>query len=541
MLCRSRQALHHRRRPDRDDVDRRRGRGDGRSRTLRRHETSWTLHSSASAVRWSCRSRPPRPSGSAVSAPTSWPGAASPWRCRFGARSSTRSTSSRIQGRLCDSSCTSAPGRMSGRSPRLSAVTARACDAPRWARSASRRPIRSGCSPVSDCARPAAGGRARSRARRDPDGGSRARGGGVRVAHHPAELERRPRAVAIGTFDGVHRGHRAVLDATLAAGGVPTAITFHPHPRVVLGYQVDLLCTIERRLELLAAAGIEETLVVEFTPEVATLEPAAFVDEYLEALGAEIVVAGEGFRFGRLSRGDLDTIRELGIAAQAVPILEGVSSTRIRTLAQAGDVGRGRGAARAAVRARRHRRHRRSARRDARVSRRRTCASRPSCWSRPSGSTRAPSATAAQRSRSASTRTTAARSGASRRSCSTGKATCTATGSSSSSGAGCATSGCSRARPSSSTRSPVTSPRRARSNDPSRRRANEHAAEASEARPREVERVAVVVAADDLEQRRPDRPRGHLDRLVAAAEADDQAAAAYPQPTRSSCRSRRRP
>jgi riboflavin kinase / FMN adenylyltransferase len=160
----------------------------------------------------------------------------------------------------------------------------------------------------------------------------------VKVARTPGELERRPRAVAIGTFDGVHRGHRAVLDAMLASGGLPTAVTFHPHPRVVLGYQVDLLCTIERRLELLAAAGVEETLVVEFTPEIATLEPAAFVGEYLEALGAEIVVAGEGFRFGRLSGGDLDTIRQLGIAAQAVPILDGVSSTRIRSLAQAGDV-----------------------------------------------------------------------------------------------------------------------------------------------------------------------------------------------------------
>jgi riboflavin kinase/FMN adenylyltransferase len=160
----------------------------------------------------------------------------------------------------------------------------------------------------------------------------------VRVAHGPAELERRSRAVAIGTFDGVHLGHRAVLAATLAAGGVPTAVTFHPHPRVVLGYRVDLLCTIERRLELLEAAGVEETLVVEFTPEIATLEPAAFVREYLEPLGADIVVAGEGFRFGRLSGGDLDTIRELGIAAQAVPIVDGVSSTRIRTLAHEGAV-----------------------------------------------------------------------------------------------------------------------------------------------------------------------------------------------------------
>jgi riboflavin kinase/FMN adenylyltransferase len=160
----------------------------------------------------------------------------------------------------------------------------------------------------------------------------------MRVAHTPGELERKPRAVAIGTFDGVHRGHRAVLDATLAAGGVPTAVTFHPHHRVVLGYQVDLLCTIERRLELLATAGIEETLVVEFTPEIATLEPDAFVREYLETLGAEVVVAGEGFRFGRLSRGDLDTIRAFGLAARAVPIVDGVSSTHIRTLAHAGEV-----------------------------------------------------------------------------------------------------------------------------------------------------------------------------------------------------------
>jgi riboflavin kinase/FMN adenylyltransferase len=160
----------------------------------------------------------------------------------------------------------------------------------------------------------------------------------MRVAHTPSELERKPRAVAIGTFDGVHRGHRAVLEATLAAGGVPTAVTFHPHPRVVLGYRVDLLCTIERRLELLAAAGIEETLVVEFTPEIATLEPAAFVRQYLEALGADVVVAGEGFRFGRLSGGDLDTIRSLGLAARAVPIIDGVSSTHIRTLAHAGEV-----------------------------------------------------------------------------------------------------------------------------------------------------------------------------------------------------------
>ena len=94
----------------------------------------------------------------------------------------------------------------------------------------------------------------------------------MNVAHAPGELERRPRAVAIGTFDGVHRRPPAVV-ARGARGrrSSPTVVTFHPHPREVLGYGVELLATLERRLELLAELGVEETLVVEFTPELAAL------------------------------------------------------------------------------------------------------------------------------------------------------------------------------------------------------------------------------------------------------------------------------
>ena len=99
----------------------------------------------------------------------------------------------------------------------------------------------------------------------------------MKVARTPGELERRPRAVAIGTFDGVHVGHRAVVDAALEAGPCPTVVTFHPHPREVLGNGVELLATLERRLELLADLGVEETLVVEFTPEIAALAPEVFV------------------------------------------------------------------------------------------------------------------------------------------------------------------------------------------------------------------------------------------------------------------------
>jgi len=160
----------------------------------------------------------------------------------------------------------------------------------------------------------------------------------VKVGREPADLERRPRAVAIGTFDGVHLGHQAVVRAAVDTDGVPTVVTFHPHPRAVLGNRVELLSTLERRLELLAALGVAETLVVEFTPELAALAPEAFAREYLQAIGGEVVVAGAGFRFGRRRAGDLALLERLGLGVRPVSIVEGISSSRIRQLVHDGDV-----------------------------------------------------------------------------------------------------------------------------------------------------------------------------------------------------------
>jgi len=160
----------------------------------------------------------------------------------------------------------------------------------------------------------------------------------VRVARSPEELGRRPRAVAIGTFDGVHVGHQAVVRAAVDAGPLPTVVTFHPHPREVLGNQVSLLATLDRRLELLAGLGVEETLVVPFSPKVAALEPAQFARAYLEAIGAELVAAGESFRFGRGRRGDLALLERLGFRTRVVEHVEGVSSTEIRRRIGAGEV-----------------------------------------------------------------------------------------------------------------------------------------------------------------------------------------------------------
>jgi riboflavin kinase/FMN adenylyltransferase len=161
----------------------------------------------------------------------------------------------------------------------------------------------------------------------------------MKVARATHELERRPRAVALGTFDGVHRGHRRVIEVALAEGLTPTVVTFDPHPRVALGNRVDLLATLERRLELLAELGVEETFVVRFDLEVARLEPETFAETILRPIGARVVVAGENFRFGRGRTGDLELLRALGFDVRRVPHAEGVSSTRIRQLLAAGDVG----------------------------------------------------------------------------------------------------------------------------------------------------------------------------------------------------------
>jgi riboflavin kinase/FMN adenylyltransferase len=160
----------------------------------------------------------------------------------------------------------------------------------------------------------------------------------VKIAHAPSQLERQPRAVAIGTFDGVHRGHRAVLRAAIDSGLEPTVITLEPHPRVVLGNRVDLISTLERRLELLAEAGVAATLVAAFTPEFMRLSPAEFISIYLRSIGAEAVAVGDDFRFGHRRSGSLETLREAGL--EVLPVMEvvGVSSTAVRDAVREGDL-----------------------------------------------------------------------------------------------------------------------------------------------------------------------------------------------------------
>jgi riboflavin kinase / FMN adenylyltransferase len=165
--------------------------------------------------------------------------------------------------------------------------------------------------------------------------------------------DRRPSAVALGVFDGVHLGHRAILGAAVAharaAGSPALACTFEPHPMEVL--QPDRaplpITTLDERLDLIAACGIDGAVVLEFTRELAVVEPEAFVKDVLvDRLAARQVVVGFNHRFGRGARGDATLLRDLGsrlgfsveviepLTVDGVP----VSSTAIRAALGRGDL-----------------------------------------------------------------------------------------------------------------------------------------------------------------------------------------------------------
>jgi riboflavin kinase/FMN adenylyltransferase len=160
----------------------------------------------------------------------------------------------------------------------------------------------------------------------------------VTVAREAQDLESARRAAAIGTFDGVHLGHRRVIDAARAAGLRTAVVTFDPHPRTVFGGRVELLVPLQRRIELLEAAGVDDVLVLRFDERLARLTPDEFAGQVLRAAGIEVVTAGDGFRFGRGRSGDLDTLAGLGFDVRHVPLVESISSSHIRKLLETGDV-----------------------------------------------------------------------------------------------------------------------------------------------------------------------------------------------------------
>ena len=170
----------------------------------------------------------------------------------------------------------------------------------------------------------------------------------VNVAHRPEELEPARRAVAIGTFDGVHLGHRRVIEAALAAGLRPTVVTFDPHPRD--DPRQPRRAARDARAAARAArasSGVEDVLVVRVRRRARRRSRRRSSPEsILRATGAEVVAAGDDFRFGRGRAGDLELLERLGFDVRRVPLVDGVSSSHIRALLAAGDVAQAAAAAR---------------------------------------------------------------------------------------------------------------------------------------------------------------------------------------------------
>lgn len=158
-------------------------------------------------------------------------------------------------------------------------------------------------------------------------------------------------AIAIGNFDGVHVGHRALIEQARALAGQGTkavALTFDPHPSAVVGGGAPRsISSLERRLELLAECGLDAVVVEPFTKELAALPAEVFVDQILvAALRARAVVVGYDFAYGAMRGGSASTLeahgRRAGFEVAIVPAVEvdgaAASSTRIRGLLGEGDV-----------------------------------------------------------------------------------------------------------------------------------------------------------------------------------------------------------
>ena len=167
----------------------------------------------------------------------------------------------------------------------------------------------------------------------------------------PDEAQR-PTAIALGSFDGLHQGHRRVIAAitgpAATLGLVPSVVSFWPHPREVLFGETRLRLDLPgEKLHLLEPLGIQQLVLVPFTPQLATLSPEAFVEQVLvQQLQARLVAVGENFRFGAGRSGDTQALASIGarhgIAVTVLPMLwdgeERVSSSRIRRALAAGDL-----------------------------------------------------------------------------------------------------------------------------------------------------------------------------------------------------------
>ena len=160
-----------------------------------------------------------------------------------------------------------------------------------------------------------------------------------------------PTTLALGSFDGLHAGHRRVIASVTQTDhldAIPTVVSFWPHPREVLHGEPRLRLDLpEEKLELLEPLGIQQLVLVPFNRQLAQLSAAEFVEQVLlGCLKARQIAVGANFRFGRGREGDTNTLRALaeaaGVQVSVLPILEDaggrMSSSRIREALSNGDL-----------------------------------------------------------------------------------------------------------------------------------------------------------------------------------------------------------
>ncbi|WKA49731.1 bifunctional riboflavin kinase/FAD synthetase [Planococcus liqunii] len=171
--------------------------------------------------------------------------------------------------------------------------------------------------------------------------------------HIKPEKELGPISLALGFFDGVHKGHQRVIGEAIAQAEkrqVKSAVmTFDPHPSLVLGgrkEEVFYITPMQQKLEILESMGLDVCFVVRFTSDFAQLTPEQFIETFIKELNVVHVAAGFDFSFGSKGKGNMKVMEEAGQGQFSVTTIEKqvdsaekISSTRIRSLLKSGDVG----------------------------------------------------------------------------------------------------------------------------------------------------------------------------------------------------------
>lgn len=161
-----------------------------------------------------------------------------------------------------------------------------------------------------------------------------------------------PLSLALGFFDGVHKGHQHVIGEAMEQAkrqGIKSAVmTFDPHPSLVLGgrkEEVFYITPMQQKMEILEEMGVDYCFIVRFTSEFAKLSPEEFVDIFVKGLGVKHVTAGFDFSFGSKGKGDMALMKRVGEGFYKVTVIdkqeagdEKISSTRIRELLKQGAV-----------------------------------------------------------------------------------------------------------------------------------------------------------------------------------------------------------